>query len=165
MRCVMPGSGRRRASDCSVGLRADAGGRPSLARDRALGAGHQSIDCTEQRARRAGWRPTLSAIATAVVGCRRGATIGSAPPAGHRGCGSRCVSSSSGIARSPVASRAAAACCRTRSWQQAGRGGLMNWEGARNTAQGFALVGMARDLAQAEVCTYRHCRGVTEAPF
>jgi hypothetical protein len=46
-----------------------------------------------------------------------------------------------------IASGAAAAGFRTKSWRQAGRGGLMNYEGVRNTAQGLALVGLARDLA------------------
>jgi hypothetical protein len=43
----------------------------------------------------------------------------------------------------------------TKSWQQAGRDELMNCESARNTAQGSALVGMARDLSQADRNTVR----------
>jgi hypothetical protein len=43
----------------------------------------------------------------------------------------------------------------TKSWQHAGQGELVNCEGARNTAQGLALVGMARDLTQADRNTVR----------
>jgi hypothetical protein len=39
--------------------------------------------------------------------------------------------------------------------QQAGRGELMNCESARNTGHGSALVGMARDLSQADRNTER----------
>jgi hypothetical protein len=52
----------------------------------------------------------------------------------------------------PLSSRAAAAGFRhTEILAAAGRGELMNCEGARNTAHGLALVGMARDLAAADL--------------